>query len=270
MRGKEERLLHVDQPLGITPAHAGKRCRSPPHQSNARDHPRTCGEKRLSWASVPCGSGSPPHMRGKVCTISPADSIIGITPAHAGKSVIQQRTLALAQDHPRTCGEKKDGGSPRCAAQGSPPHMRGKASTFPAAFFASGITPAHAGKSQHRARVPCHMRDHPRTCGEKETSKDHPEPEQGSPPHMRGKAHVCVVNVHKIRITPAHAGKSESHKRLHRGNRDHPRTCGEKKKSSSTPKCAEGSPPHMRGKVDARCAPVRRFGITPAHAGKSP
>ena len=51
------------------------------------------------------------------------------------------------------------------------------------------------------------LRDHPRTCGEKETLYKDGVVRKGSPPHMRGKAHRDFILAIKWRITPAHAGK---------------------------------------------------------------
>ena len=66
---------------------------------------------------------------------------------------------------------------------------------------------------------------------------------------MRGKVSLPVLVLSDNRITPAHAGKSSmiSLKKLHQ--RDHPRTCGEKKLIGGDDVVSVGSPPHMRGKV---------------------
>ena len=50
-----------------------------------------------------------------------------------------------------------------------------------------GITPAHAGKSNRDVCPGIPSRDHPRTCGEKETPRCSGCRRLGSPPHMRGK-----------------------------------------------------------------------------------
>ena len=72
---------------------------------------------------------------------------MGITPAHAGKSI---RTLLHKNhkwDHPRTRGEKEKSLYFSSISPGSPPHTRGKAETLSENTVNSGITPAHAGKS---------------------------------------------------------------------------------------------------------------------------
>ena len=47
-------------------------------------------------------------MRGKVSLDDLMKQEFGITPAHAGKSLIETGDLAKNEDHPRTCGEKQD------------------------------------------------------------------------------------------------------------------------------------------------------------------
>ena len=46
-------------------------------------------------------------MRGKEFQVYQNSDFIGITPAHAGKSVNQIYPLVNFKDHPRTCEEKK-------------------------------------------------------------------------------------------------------------------------------------------------------------------
>ena len=65
-----------------------------------------CGEKGWSVSQSPILVGSPPHVRGKgdfsiLCRLS-----LRITPACAGKSVLNALVRFTWQDHPRMCGEK--------------------------------------------------------------------------------------------------------------------------------------------------------------------
>ena len=70
----------------ITPAYAGKRLLTLRQVHGLRDHPRLCGEKIQNWLACWQEVGSPPPMRGKVCTILGLDILYRITPAYAGKS----------------------------------------------------------------------------------------------------------------------------------------------------------------------------------------
>ena len=91
----------------------------------------------------------------------------------------------------------------------------------------------------------------------------------GSPPRMRGKEIISTVTSGCVRITPAHAGKSEVSFYKGEVKRDHPRACGEKLKILIPLLSRKGSPPRMRGKDRSPYSANCEQGITPAHAGKS-
>ena len=69
----------------ITPAWAGKSCRTSQHGSWGRDHPRMGGEKPFLFYGGSSDSGSPPRGRGKALLLLDAGVVVGITPAWAGK-----------------------------------------------------------------------------------------------------------------------------------------------------------------------------------------
>ena len=167
MRGKVGDNLSPMERSGITPAHAGKSFTSDGSQQGSKDHPRACGEKFNRIAKPFREQGSPPRMRGKVdaYTVQVVDG--GITPAHAGKRPLSLRRSTAWWDHPRACGEKSAGAAERLPRLGSPPRMRGKVHVHPKRPEQSGITPAHAGKSQSLCGRTFHGQDHPRACGEK-------------------------------------------------------------------------------------------------------
>ena len=54
--------------------------------------------------------------------------------------------------------------------------------------------------------------DHPRLCGEKTETTLSAQTALGSPPPMRGKGHLQLMNPQPAGITPAYAGKSRQHK----------------------------------------------------------
>ena len=106
MRGKAVQRAVVAEFAGITPAHAGKSPRRRQKAAPTRDHPRPCGEKRGAHIPRKMRKGSPPPMRGKVLAAVKKRHRRGITPAHAGKSVVNRCYCKSAKDHPRPCGEK--------------------------------------------------------------------------------------------------------------------------------------------------------------------
>ena len=98
---------------GITPAGAGKTYLQAIIFCVTWDHPRRCGENGVFCPMRAKRLGSPPQVRGKrVSRYCAADST-RITPAGAGKTLVQQRHCQLTQDHPRRCGENMEKGGER-------------------------------------------------------------------------------------------------------------------------------------------------------------
>ena len=92
----------------ITPAYAGKRAGHMVSSITNGDHPRICGEKFRAYAMIWQEWGSPPHMRGKADYCQVAKRQSGITPAYAGKRLLNHSDDLITRDHPRVCGEKHD------------------------------------------------------------------------------------------------------------------------------------------------------------------
>ena len=157
----------------------------------------------------------------------------------------------------------------RIAHAGSPPRMRGKASSHFCTCSMFGITPAYAGKRTWYAVERHRSGDHPRVCGEKVEPRIFPSIVKGSPPRMRGKAWADYRMKPNRGITPAYAGKSKVCSHPIGFYRDHPRVCGEKHLCAQLEGPAPGSPPRMRGKVQPAAAGNPAERITPAYAGKS-
>ena len=187
MRGKPFWMLRQKRTTGITPAHAGKTKGFPCLRKSQRDHPRACGENRASLLFVPISQGSPPRMRGKRVKGKDLPEQDGITPAHAGKTRGSGCWCDDIRDHPRACGENRQGNKALPCRAGSPPRMRGKRVCAGIRCWASGITPAHAGKTSHTPSDQPECRDHPRACGENPPSCSATIVTSGSPPRMRGK-----------------------------------------------------------------------------------
>ena len=86
---------------------------------------------------------------------------------------------------------------------------------------------------------------------------------------MRGKQRYEVTDMASLRITPAHAGKTNLKNLEVHTCQDHPRACGENEGYMDRLKFVQGSPPRMRGKQTTGETVERESGITPAHAGKT-
>ena len=167
VRGKVQPVQLVHDALGITPACAGKRPRTPLVGSFSRDHPRMCGEKLIVAVPLQITAGSPPHVRGKAQLPAAPCPASRITPACAGKSFGEKVLQSGVEDHPRMCGEKRSAFGMQIIWIGSPPHVRGKVRNEGLRNTKTGITPACAGKSLRGGQSVSVCRDHPRMCGEK-------------------------------------------------------------------------------------------------------
>ena len=86
---------------------------------------------------------------------------------------------------------------------------------------------------------------------------------------MRGKQEKILVERVQVGITPACAGKTFPPCTSEHASWDHPRMCGENLMLISIAKGKDGSPPHVRGKQQAKTTVVLTIRITPACAGKT-
>ena len=170
-------------------------------------------------------------MRGKLMFRVPRRARVGITPAHAGKTSTKCFTTSACRDHPRACGENSFQLCKHLQQPGSPPRMRGKQAVKLRDVRHAGITPAHAGKTCSVTPLRCGERDHPRACGENRASGAESGMRTGSPPRMRGKRLVLPRWRRRYGITPAHAGKTQTHINANVFSGDHPRACGENETS---------------------------------------
>ena len=147
VRGKHPHQQRPFQLPRITPAGAGKTPAALQQMGAVQDHPRRCGENMFVLFILVILAGSPPQVRGKrgIHCIIPHSN--GITPAGAGKTILQTTSPLQRQDHPRRCGENSIFTISSALMPGSPPQVRGKL-FFAFIFFAFlGITPAGAGKT---------------------------------------------------------------------------------------------------------------------------
>ena len=146
VRGKESKMSWHRKRQRITPACAGKSFFCIFKKSCSKDHPRVCGEKVQFTCRSATSRGSPPRVRGKVCTHLWTVERDRITPACAGKSCPLSLHEFARRDHPRVCGEKYFAKGKPPDMPGSPPRVRGKAVCNSILEDNDRITPACAGK----------------------------------------------------------------------------------------------------------------------------
>ena len=150
----------------ITPAGAGKTTYSANYQCASKDHPRRCGENHCSNRIDRQDNGSPPQVRGKRHFLASSNFRLGITPAGAGKTFLDEPEKEEQWDHPRRCGENFAGMDKPEGMTGSPPQVRGKLEGVVLIGQNFRITPAGAGKTAWIGAETRPALDHPRRCGE--------------------------------------------------------------------------------------------------------
>ena len=254
---------------GSPPQVRGKRSGTNIYSSVGSDHPRRCGENHCSNRIDRQDNGSPPQVRGKRHFLASSNFRLGITPAGAGKTFLDEPEKEEQWDHPRRCGENFAGMDKPEGMTGSPPQVRGKLERLHEDCAITGITPAGAGKTRRCCAHRPKFQDHPRRCGENGLDRRRDPSGIGSPPQVRGKLLEKIGIEKENGITPAGAGKTA--RKVHGTSciKDHPRRCGENARTAQDMRLWTGSPPQVRGKPP-RCrrkSPMTR--ITPAGAGKT-
>ena len=126
MRGKHTVSAGRSRRRGLIPAHAGKTREPGKARSQARAHPRACGENVSTVTKRWPRKGSSPRMRGKRLSPAIRDLAPGLIPAHAGKTHPKWGQTIRWWAHPRACGENIRHVTRKATLTGSSPRMRGK------------------------------------------------------------------------------------------------------------------------------------------------
>ena len=92
-------------------------------------------------------NGSSPLTRGKLTLTIPVSCVIGLIPAHAGKTDPRPRRLQGFPAHPRSRGENPWHSTTSYSSGGSSPLTRGKRRADRPHGARRGLIPAHAGKT---------------------------------------------------------------------------------------------------------------------------
>ena len=214
-------------------------------------------------------TGSSPLTRGKRGNKLQLQTIIGLIPAHAGKTSMRTATRLSRRAHPRSRGENAALTAGTGMKLGSSPLTRGKLLCRASRQDGRGLIPAHAGKTASPRRRSYAVRAHPRSRGENRLLRPRPRAPLGSSPLTRGKQ-VAVDGSRGVGgLIPAHAGKTvcPASGRWSRGA--HPRSRGENETAAANASVDAGSSPLTRGKRNTCQLKLRVRGLIPAHAGKT-
>ena len=217
-RGKQRREGGRRPLAGLIPAHAGKTSSRRSAATSRRAHPRSRGENVGAQLELRGAGGSSPLTRGKPVFVDQVPQVLGLIPAHAGKTRTRTPIIVSVTAHPRSRGENA-------------PPRRGVSSTV-------WLIPAHAGKTEGRHGHVARPRAHPRSRGENSLDGLVVDKATGSSPLTRGKRKAQAVAQDTGGLIPAHAGKTAYPRIRLRGRRAHPRSRGEN---------AEGERIHIHG-----------------------
>ena len=165
-RGKPVRAETRRAPTGLIPAHAGKTRSAWSRSRSARAHPRSRGENDFGRRPRVSVKGSSPLTRGKRVGVDAGCAFPGLIPAHAGKTSPSVGSWTTSRAHPRSRGENDSTRNNTAHTAGSSPLTRGKPVRGGGRGRASGLIPAHAGKTSGRPSWLGPFGAHPRSRGE--------------------------------------------------------------------------------------------------------
>ena len=165
-RGKRRHRPPRPRRRRLIPAHAGKTPTRLASRRRGRAHPRSRGENLTRLALTIEGAGSSPLTRGKRTPSRRDRDRRRLIPAHAGKTTAASTGAPTSRAHPRSRGENGTRSDLAYVTEGSSPLTRGKLLVALSACDASGLIPAHAGKTRSRLCWTPSSRAHPRSRGE--------------------------------------------------------------------------------------------------------
>ena len=172
-------------------------------------------------------SGSSPLTRGKRTLAGQYGGVVGLIPAHAGKTNLGCNRCARHGAHPRSRGENMPRKIDHKRISGSSPLTRGKPSRSQRNAGQIRLIPAHAGKTISSPDSSRGGRAHPRSRGENFTRPRPASVVCGSSPLTRGKLDDVQRGPVGPRLIPAHAGKTPTAGDPAAWHAAHPRSRGE-------------------------------------------
>ena len=175
----------------------------------------------------------------------------------------------MGRAHPRSRGENRDTGIVTVMNKGSSPLTRGKRIRAACPPTATGLIPAHAGKTVQLAAALITIGAHPRSRGENPACGRSTDARRGSSPLTRGKRIQGRRRPNEGRLIPAHAGKTLTLGKVTTKKRAHPRSRGENIVDKPNILAGLGSSPLTRGKLQGIAHPRQPCRLIPAHAGKT-
>ena len=238
-------------------------------RAQAWAHPRSRGENNKGGDGNGTSPGSSPLTRGKPGAAACTSAMLGLIPAHAGKTKPAGEFAGDAWAHPRSRGENRSVMGVCLSAQGSSPLTRGKHEKSRSIQDPPRLIPAHAGKTLQGEGPRRPWEAHPRSRGENSANWTSVRRKSGSSPLTRGKRESRLQRRRTRGLIPAHAGKTLRWTARRNCAWAHPRSRGENTNPDAPVTPETGSSPLTRGKPAPGSALGQYPGLIPAHAGKT-
>ena len=195
----------------------------------------------------------------------PKDSIL----IRMGKPRIQPTISFVISFIPAWAGKTRSIDSRQDSKHSSSPLTQGKLSQCNRQRLLARLIPAHAGKTLRGCGRGGLRGAHPRSRGENMVIRGAWYRLIGSSPLTRGKLGARRAEIERVRLIPAHAGKTSASSQSSRQRTAHPRSRGENGSACSMISVRSGSSPLTRGKLRRTGPRSCQCRLIPAHAGKT-
>ncbi len=235
----------------------------------SRAHPRSRGENGKWSGDTKAWLGSSPLTRGKRSRCRSQEIVPGLIPAYAGKTSRSAGSFWWPGAHPRLRGENRRPLVRPERRLGSSPLTRGKQAASRGCCVAARLI--HADTRKTKPQQPCSSTPpaHPRFRRENMGPASSGLMKPGSSPLTRGKLPGVDIPERRLRLIPAHAGKTTGGEWSHGRVRAHPHSHGENAPACEPAFSSQGSSPLTRGKHLAVQYAGDTLGLIPTHAGKT-
>ena len=228
------------------PAHAGEPSPPRPTRRWSTVYPRTRGGAGVDRERLCPSEGLSPHTRGSHLAKSIIHSGGGSIPAHAGEPHQLVRLLLAHQVYPRTRGEPRGHGRPRCRTRVYPRTRGGAAANDAWDGILAGLSPHTRGARSTRQPASCHPGLSPHTRGSRSYTARRWSGVRSIPAHA-GSRLERGLRGDRPRSIPAHAGEPPSAMNARNRSAVYPRTRGGAHPRGTIPHRDQGLSPHTRG-----------------------
>ena len=189
------------------------------------DHPCACRNNVRPPATRDPRVGSPLRMQEQLLGHSSPSTTLGITPAHAGTTTLNNYIDFINRDHPCACRNNLKLLISLREIMGSPLRMQEQRVYNLIKKFIIRITPAHAGTTLLSYFFQLSFGDHPCACRNNLVMDNMIIVATGSPLRMQEQPKAFPNLSSKTGITPAHAGTTKAYAVCRKNAQDHPCAC---------------------------------------------